>query len=219
MSKWQKFANAKGIQHRQRDRRTVDEATGEWVNRWGKDGRNKELEKQWLHEIPHNRPDDYDPVLEARKKRKERVAKNQLSQQKNIQHASKGARVTEIEKTVARAKMSTASVGKFDRDLEGETKLRGVKRKFTPNEVSAADERTQSLAMITKMDGRPTPSKTVKPSRPNPGKTEDVLNVRKAVKFASKGGGSLSLAKATEKVKAKKSTKSSRKRVMKMKRR
>ena len=55
MSKWQKFANTKGIQHVKRDKRVFDEDKQEWVNRWGKDGKNKEIEKQWLHEIPSSK--------------------------------------------------------------------------------------------------------------------------------------------------------------------
>lgn len=54
--------------------------------------------------------------------------------------------------------------------------------------------------MIAKLDGRPVPKKvrTDPDSRKNGKKTADVLNVRKAIKHASKGGGSLTLAKATE---------------------
>ena len=70
------------------------------------------------------------------------------------------------------------------------------------------------IALVSKLDGKPV-SKKVKPTRPEPGRTSDVLNVRKAVKFASKGAGSAALARSTEKVKVKKSTKSSRKRTMK----
>src|SRR5690606_19470237 len=36
---------------------------------------------------------------------------------------------SEIEKTLATTRMSTASMGRFDKKLEGEKKLRGVKRK------------------------------------------------------------------------------------------
>ena len=53
-TKWEKFAAAKGISHRKKDKRVWDEEKQEWVNRWGKDGKNKEVEEQWLTEVPRN---------------------------------------------------------------------------------------------------------------------------------------------------------------------
>lgn len=69
------------------------------------------------------------------------------------------------------------------------------------------------MALIAKLDGRPAPPKKLKSEdkRPNPGRTADVLNVRKAIKHQSKGGGSLTLAKATEKGKARPTGKSKQK--------
>lgn len=84
---------------------------------------------------------------------------------------------------------------------------------FDPTEISSS-EREKSMALISKLDGKPISSgRRVKPTIRS--KTEEVLNVRKAVNFASKGGGSAALARSTEKVKFKKSTKSSRKHTMK----
>lgn len=54
MTKWEKFAKAKGIQHKTRDRKTWDEEKQEWVNRWGWKGANKDKEEQWLTEVPAN---------------------------------------------------------------------------------------------------------------------------------------------------------------------
>lgn len=53
-TKWERFAAAKGIQHKVRDRREWDEEKQEWVNRWGRDGRNKQKEEQWITEVPAN---------------------------------------------------------------------------------------------------------------------------------------------------------------------
>ena len=53
-TKWEKFAAAKGISHRKKDKRVWDEEKQEWVNRWGKDGKNREVEEQWLTEVPRN---------------------------------------------------------------------------------------------------------------------------------------------------------------------
>ncbi|KAG8986454.1 Rhodanese- sulfurtransferase [Tulasnella sp. JGI-2019a] len=203
-TKWEIFAKAKGISHTNKDKKVWNEEKQEWSNRWGKDGKNKEFEQQWIHEVPKNAPHDFDPVLEARNKRKERITKNKTAQTRNAAYALAGdhpstSRKEEVERTLARTKVSTASMGQFDRKLEGDKPPKGIKRKFEPAETTH-DERDRSLAMIAKLDGRPVPKKvrTDPDSRKNGKKTADVLNVRKAIKNASKGGGSLTLAKATE---------------------
>ena len=53
-TKWERFAAAKGIQHKKRDRKEWDEERQEWTNRWGREGKNKQIEDQWLTEVPHN---------------------------------------------------------------------------------------------------------------------------------------------------------------------
>lgn len=54
LTKWEKFAKAKGIQHKNRDKKEWDEEKQEWVNRWGWKGKNKDKEEQWLTEVPAN---------------------------------------------------------------------------------------------------------------------------------------------------------------------
>jgi regulator of ribosome biosynthesis len=53
-TKWERFAAAKGIQHKVRDRKEWDEEKQEWVNRWGMHGKNKQKEEQWITEVPAN---------------------------------------------------------------------------------------------------------------------------------------------------------------------
>ncbi len=53
-TKWERFAAAKGIQKKVREKKIWDEEKQEWVNRWGKDGKNKEKEEQWITEVPLN---------------------------------------------------------------------------------------------------------------------------------------------------------------------
>jgi regulator of ribosome biosynthesis len=63
------------------------------------------------------------------------VAKNERQRLQNEARAaqagagSKDVRKGEIERTLATTRVSTASMGKFDKKLEGEKPLRGVKRK------------------------------------------------------------------------------------------
>ena len=58
---------------------------------------------------------------------------------------------------------------------------------FDPTEASAETEKQASLALIQRMES------DAKKMRREPQKEESVLNVRKAVKFASKGRGALAL--------------------------
>lgn len=53
-TKWEAFASAKGIQKVRKEMKVWDEERQEWVNRWGKDGKNKEKEDQWIHEVKAN---------------------------------------------------------------------------------------------------------------------------------------------------------------------
>lgn len=51
LTKWERFAKEKGISHKKREKHEWDEERGEWVARWGRDGKNREKEDQWIHEV------------------------------------------------------------------------------------------------------------------------------------------------------------------------
>ncbi|KAK0499746.1 ribosome biogenesis regulatory protein-domain-containing protein, partial [Armillaria luteobubalina] len=197
-TKWEQFAAAKGIQKKRRDKKEWDEERQEWVNRWGRDGKNKQLEEQWITEVPLNADVDHDPRKLARDERKARVAKNEKQRQGNLARAQgpsssvadtnpRDQRKKEIAKTLSSARISTASMGRFDKKLEGEKKMRGVKRKFDANEQPVEHEKNVSLALLSKMDSDARKTRTAPPSGDN------VVNVRKAVRFASKGRGGIAL--------------------------
>lgn len=156
-TKWEKFAAAKGIQHKVRDKKVWDEEKQDWVNRWGRNGKNREVEEQWIHEVPLNAGADrflfhevfiyinffqiylcvsdvdYDPRKVARDERKERIAKNEKKHRQNMarQANPRQERKQELDRTLASTRISTASMGKFDKRLEGEKKVRGIKRKVS----------------------------------------------------------------------------------------
>lgn len=190
-TKWERFAAAKGIQKKVREKRVWDEEKQEWVNRWGRDGKNKEVEQAWITEVPLNADVDHDPRKIARDARKERIAKNLKQQTQNIARAAgnnpRQEKKQEIEKTLAAARISTASMGKFDKKLEGEKKVRGVKRKFEPIENPIASEMKASMDLLSKMES------DNKKMRKAPLPEDADLNVRKAVRFASKGRGGVAL--------------------------
>lgn len=72
LTKWERFARAKGIVKRKKDRLVFDEERQEWVPRWGFQGKNKDLENQWLVEVPSNADDDFRPDKAAAKERLDR---------------------------------------------------------------------------------------------------------------------------------------------------
>ncbi|KAJ4472747.1 ribosome biogenesis regulatory protein-domain-containing protein [Lentinula lateritia] len=142
LTKWEQFAKAKGIQGKskeKREKKVWDEERQEWINRWGKDAKNKQVEEQWITEVPMNADIDFDPRKAARDERKARVTKNQKQHEANAARAQKTgssasnpereAHKKDLERTLAMSRTSTASMGKFDRKLEGEKKMKGIKRK------------------------------------------------------------------------------------------
>jgi len=203
LTKWEKFAKEKGISHRKKEKAIWDEEKQEWVNRWGWKGKNKELEGQWLTEVPANADIGHDPSKIARVERKVRVAKNERQMAQNVARAqgegaaSREQRKGEVNRTLATSRVSTASMGRFDKVLEGEKKLRGVKRKFEPTEAPVEREKAANIALIQKIEKEPRQKK----ARGDGG--DGVLNVRKAIRATSGGKGSAALAKSSGRGKTK----------------
>lgn len=54
LTKWEKFAKTKGIQHVKKDKMVYDEESKTWIPRWGYKGANKKEDEEWIHEIPVN---------------------------------------------------------------------------------------------------------------------------------------------------------------------
>ncbi|KAF8138940.1 ribosome biogenesis regulatory protein-domain-containing protein [Boletus edulis] len=196
-TKWERFAAAKGIQKVRRERKIWDEEKQAWVARWGRDGKNKEKEGQWIHQVKANAAVDDDPSQQAKTARKARVAKNERQRLQNLAlaeeaQATREARTqrhADIDRTLASTRISTGSMGKFDKQLEGDKKMRGVKRKFDPAEASVEQEKQTSLALLSKLEGEA--------KRTRKDKGDDVLNVRKAIRTVSKGKGGVALGRET----------------------
>ncbi|RLV93069.1 Regulator of ribosome biosynthesis [Spathaspora sp. JA1] len=90
-TKWEQFAARKGIKAKAKDGKMVyDEATGEWVPKWGYKGKNKELDNQWLVEVDDkvkNTSDELiDPRTLNRAERKKLVKKNELQHKRNLKN-------------------------------------------------------------------------------------------------------------------------------------
>ncbi|KAG2175470.1 hypothetical protein INT43_001117 [Umbelopsis isabellina] len=174
MTRWEKFAQIKGIQKKKKERMVIDEATGEYSPRWGYGGGKKDKTKDWLLEVPSNVDPMEDQYAKLREEKKERVDKNKKRQKRNEEEASatsKGQDPRQVKKkqlqdAIAVTKRSTASLGRFDKHIEGEPKMKGMKRQFAPNITDSKVEKQASMDILNKVVG----------------KNGEVLNVQKAVR-------------------------------------
>lgn len=104
------------------------------------------------------------------------------------------AKLSELERQLKLTKSSTASLGKFDKVLTGESvREKGKKRQFESNEITdSSNERERYFAVLDSMET----DKKVEARRAKRDnlKTDGLVNARKAIRAASKGKGSASLA-------------------------
>ncbi|OMJ09091.1 Ribosome biogenesis regulatory protein-like protein [Smittium culicis] len=174
LTRWEKFAKLKGINKKKKDRMVYDDATGELRPSWGYKGMNKKEESEWL--IPIKSTSFGDNSVDVRKdlasKRKENIEKNNKRKQRNVEEAypkaakakldaakskqlaatnDRAAKKKQLKQSIVLSKVSTASMGKFDKKLEGEPKLRRAKQKLPSVTRSAADERDANKAIISKL--------------------------------------------------------------------
>lgn len=155
MTKWERFAKEKGISHKRRDKKVWDDEAQDWVARWGRNGKNKETEQAWIREVKQGEDADHDPIATARAERKDRIAKNKRQQERNTADALastassssarpgvstlsqsqkaklREARKQELDRSMALSRTATASMGQFDKKIDGEPKIKGVKRKVS----------------------------------------------------------------------------------------
>jgi len=87
-TKWEVFAKRKGIQGKKRDGKKVyDEASGEWVEKYGYKGRNRDGENDWLVEVDEKRErrsgEANDPRKDSRAERKNKIVRQARKQRAN----------------------------------------------------------------------------------------------------------------------------------------
>lgn len=93
-TKWELFAKKKGIKDKKREGKMVyDEASGEWVPKWGYKGKNKEADNGWLVEVDEKKEqatgEADDKRSTSRQERKERVRRNERKQRANERNSRK----------------------------------------------------------------------------------------------------------------------------------
>lgn len=168
-TRWEKFAKSKGISNKKRGRMIFDEESKTWKPRFGYK-RGKDDTNEWCLEVPAN-ADPYEDQFEKRlTAKKERVAKNELQRLHNIKRNAKegggaGGNVAqpdkkrlkeEIKKDIDLAKVSTASLGKFQEKLpkEKDSKKQGKKRTFESVTGSVQSEKERALDVWNKLSNK-----------------------------------------------------------------
>nr|CAD7263486.1 unnamed protein product [Timema shepardi] len=138
ISKWQKYAQEKGITKKRKSKVTWDEVLKKWVPNYGYKRAEAEKQKDWLIELPGNADPLEDQYAKKMDIKKEKVAKNEFQRLKNLA-VSKNIKVPRVGITTAEklsseqlgkaltvAKVSTASLGKFQAKLPKEKTAKKV---------------------------------------------------------------------------------------------
>ncbi|KAF9937715.1 Rhodanese- sulfurtransferase [Mortierella alpina] len=187
-TRWEKFAKAKGIVNRKKERMVYDDASGEYKPRWGYKAINDDGTKDWIIEVPAGANPMEDQYGARREAKKERIEKNDKRRQRNMEEAAvatkmdqkavnKGDRPNmdnvrsmkrrEIENQILISKSSTASAGKFDASIKGDLKPKGIKRQFESTITDMSKEKAGNMSILDRVVGK---------------NGEDLVNVRKAIK-------------------------------------
>ncbi|KAM7542542.1 hypothetical protein Aperf_G00000013541 [Anoplocephala perfoliata] len=125
MTRWERFAQMKGIRKKKKSRKIWDEVTQSWKPRWGKD-RVDSVKDKWVLEVPDHADPYEDQFEKLSNARKEKRAKNELNRLKNIARTVKKGQAPPLgvltesdpsKNTFNRAleitKRSDASLGRF----------------------------------------------------------------------------------------------------------
>jgi regulator of ribosome biosynthesis len=184
LTKWEQFAKEKGIQKRQRrDRLVWDEDVQDFIPRFGA-GSSRTLEQGAI--LPHSNKlaQGDDPFAAARREKKTRVRDNKKKQLANVGRADKRLRggkmkvnpisaldvaavgasgkkripKAQLKDGIAVAQRSTASGGKFDKQVKGEPKrkIAGQKRKLpetVPRKGAVQSEKEKNSKILGRVLG------------------------------------------------------------------
>ncbi|XP_067006554.1 ribosome biogenesis regulatory protein homolog [Anabrus simplex] len=132
LTKWQKYAQEKGITKSKKSKLAWDDILQKWVPKYGYKRAKAEKEKDWLLEVPKTADPLEDQFQKQADTKREKVAKNEFQRLRNIA-SSKNIKVpraglpsaeflnaTQLGAAVTVSKASTASLGKFQAQLPKE---------------------------------------------------------------------------------------------------
>ncbi|ORX47164.1 RRS1-domain-containing protein [Hesseltinella vesiculosa] len=204
MTRWEKFAQTKGIQNRKRERMVWDDDRQEYVPRWGYKGGAKDGTQDWLIEVPNSVDPMTDMYQAKREEKKERVAKNAKRQKRNEEEGAaatmagkkdvRDLKKDELQSAIAASRTATASMGKFDKALRNEQKVKGVTHQFSSNIGDAKAEKNSSMDILNKIVGK-----------------DAKVDVNKAVRMHARDSAKKNFSKSNDKKSDKKFNKKQRK--------
>jgi len=174
-TRWEKFANAKGIVKKKRSKMVWDEEKQIWAPRYGFGRANNPKDKlqDWLIEAKPGDDPSVDPFEARGQERKKKLTKQKEQQERNRREASHAAGASSkgagagiaqtalktkddmkayLGQAMAAAQVSTASIGRFDRQLKGEPSREKNKRKQyeAATDSGAATKDTARSAQVFK---------------------------------------------------------------------
>ncbi|XP_044471978.1 ribosome biogenesis regulatory protein homolog [Mangifera indica] len=194
-TKWELFAQKRGIKKRKKDKVVWDEQTGTWKRRYGYDHVNDDKDVPIIEAKMTDEPGE-DPFARRQTEKKKRVEKQEKNRLQNLKQADKvGALPSHVQlaatalpitgtkaapKKVTKHELgdvagivatSTASGGKFDKKLPGERapNKQGKHRKFLPvveGTGIGSQEKEQTEKVLNKLMSK---------------HSHEILNVNKAV--------------------------------------
>uniref|UniRef100_A0A0R3RR11 Ribosome biogenesis regulatory protein n=1 Tax=Elaeophora elaphi TaxID=1147741 RepID=A0A0R3RR11_9BILA len=172
LTKWEQYAQQKGIRKKKKDRKIFDEQTQEWKARYGYRSVKGNNAEDWLIEIPDNKDPMVDYFAERQEAKREKVAKNEMQRLRNIARLKgiSSANATplgiavdlrdrsrhELVNQINRARYSTASHGAFQPAIKNEKKLMktGKHHKYEPNEVDVSAEQKKQLQILDRLSSK-----------------------------------------------------------------
>ena len=87
---WEKFAKSKGIKKVKKERMIYDDTTKQFAPRYGYKGVNQGIEDQVIIEVKPGQDPNVDPWSKAKEEKKERINKNEIKRQRNIERNERG---------------------------------------------------------------------------------------------------------------------------------
>lgn len=195
LTKWEMFAQNKGVQKRNKEKMVFDEQTGTWKRRHGYDRVNDDNDVPIIEAKATDEPGT-DPFAERRKEKKGRVEKQEKNRLQNLKQAQKAGALPshiqlaatalpitgtqakpkkvskdELQNVAGMAAVATASGGKFDKKLPGEKPPKHEKKykKYLPaveGSGMGSMEKQQTEKVLNKLISK---------------NSHEILNVQKAV--------------------------------------
>ncbi|CAO3599679.1 unnamed protein product [Absidia cylindrospora] len=164
LTRWEKFAKVKGIQNAKRERMVWDEDRGEYAPRWGYKGGAKDGARNSLIEVPSGTDPMTDMYQKKREEKKDRVNKNEKRQKRNEEEGAAATmagkkdvrdfKKDELQQAIAASRGATASMGKFDKSLRNEQRVKGVTHQFSATVGDAKQEKNSSLDILKRVVGK-----------------------------------------------------------------